>query len=174
MPRTQCRMPTDFMKLFETLNAAGARYVIVGGLASLLHGVGRTTTDVDICLDFATDSALPAIDSLSAGGYRPTVPVKLHDLADAHTRARWQRDHAMVVFSLWDTNNRQPTLDIMLNPVVPFPDLWRDALVVPMSGIALRIASIAHLIQMKRQAGRPQDLADVEALRRIQDLNSNT
>jgi hypothetical protein len=158
------------MTLFQTLNASGARYVIVGGLASLLHGVGRTTTDVDICLDFATDSILPALDSLSAGGYRPTAPVNLRDLADAQIRTRWQRDNAMVVFSLWDTNNRQPTLDVMLEPVVPFPELWHDALVVPMLGTPLRIASIPHLIQMKQHAGRPQDLADIEALRRIETL----
>ena len=156
------------MTLFQTLNASGARYVIVGGLASLLHGVGRTTTDVDICLDFATDSILPAIDSLSAGGYRPTAPVNLRDLADAKIRTRWQRDNSMVVFSLWDTNNRQPTLDVMLEPVVQFPELWRDALVVPMLGTQLRIASIPHLIQLKQHAGRPQDLADIEALRRIE------
>jgi hypothetical protein len=158
------------MMLFQTLNASGARYVIVGGLASLLHGFGRTTTDVDICLDFATDSLLPALDSLSAGGYRPTEPVNLRDLADAQIRTRWQRDNAMVVFSLWDTNNRQPTLDVMLEPVVPFPEIWRDALVIPILGTQLRIASIPHLIQMKQHAGRPQDLADIEVLRRIETL----
>jgi predicted nucleotidyltransferase len=160
------------MKLFETLNASGARYVVIGGLASLLHGVGRTTTDVDICLDFATDSVLPAIDGLSASGYRPTAPVNVHDLANVQARARWQHDNSMVVFSLWDANNRQPTLDIMLDPVVPFPELWRDALTVPMSGTAIRIASIAHLMQLKQHAGRPQDLADIDALRRIEALKS--
>ena len=156
------------MTLFQTLNASGAHYVIVGGLASPLHGVGRTTTDVDICLDFTTDSIVPAIDSLSAGGYRPTAPVNFRDLADARIRTRWQRDNLMVVFGLWDTNNRQPTLVVMLEPVVPFPELWRDALVVPILGTELRIASILHLMHLKQHAGRPQDHADIEALRRIE------
>ncbi|MEP7311725.1 MAG: hypothetical protein ABI859_04040 [Pseudomonadota bacterium] len=160
-------MPTDFLKLFETLNSAGARYVVVGGLASLLHGVGRTTTDVDICLDFTTDAVLPAIDNLTAAGYRPAAPVNVRDLADERVRIRWQRDNSMVVFSLWDMNNQQPTLDVMLNPIVPFPELWRDSLVVSLLGASVRIASIPHLIQMKQLAGRTQDLADIEVLRRI-------
>jgi hypothetical protein len=160
-------MPTDFMSLFETLERSGARFVVVGGLAALLHGVGRTTTDVDICLDFAIDSAGPAIDSLTRSGYRPAAPVNPRDLADPISRTSWQRDNSMVVFSLWDSNNRRPTLDIMLEPTVPFSELWRDAVQVPLYGTSLRVASIPHLIQLKQHSSRPQDLADIEALRRI-------
>ncbi len=54
-----------------------------------------------------------------------------------------------------------------LNPIVPFPELWRDSLVVSLLGASVRIASIPHLIQMKQLAGRTQDLADIEVLRRI-------
>jgi hypothetical protein len=39
-----------------------------------------------------------------------------------------------------------------------------------MAGMTLRIASIPHLIRMKQHAGRPQDIADMEVLRRIQQL----
>ena len=157
------------MKLFETLNTSGARYVVVGGLASLLHGVGRTTVDVDIALDFATDSATAAIDALTAGGYRPAVPVDVHELANAKARGRWQRDNSMVVFSLWDSGNRQPTLDILLDPVVPFPQLLRDAVSMDLQGTKVPVVSIAHLIELKQHSGRAQDITDIEALRRIQN-----
>lgn len=162
------------MKLFDTLNASGARYVVVGGLASLLHGVGRTTVDVDIALDFATDSATAAIDALTTGGYRPAVPVDVHELANAETRNRWQRDNSMVVFSLWDSGNRQPTLDILLDPVVPFPQLLRDAVSMDLQGTKVPVVSISHLIQLKQHSGRAQDIADIEALRRVQQHKSGS
>jgi hypothetical protein len=161
-------VPTDFIKLFDTLNASGARYVVVGGLASLLHGVGRTTVDVDIALDFATDSAVAAINALTAGGYRPAVPVDSHELTNPESRTRWRRDNSMVVFSLWDTNNRQPTLDILLDPAIPYADMQRDAVQMNIHGTTVPVASIAHLIQLKQHSGRPQDIADIEVLRRIQ------
>jgi hypothetical protein len=36
-------MPTDFLSLFAALNAARIPYVVVGGLAMLLHGIDRVT-----------------------------------------------------------------------------------------------------------------------------------
>jgi hypothetical protein len=166
--RPQWGVPTDFMKLFETLNASGARYVVVGGLASLLHGVGRTTADVDIALDFATDSAGAAIEALTAGGYRPAVPVDAKDLKNPEARTRLQRDNSMVIFSFWDTRNLQPTLDILLEPVVPFVELQREAIPMHLHGTTVFVASIAHLIRLKQHSGRVQDIADIEVLRRIQ------
>ena len=34
--------------LFRTLNASGARYVVVGGVATVLHGYARLTADIDL------------------------------------------------------------------------------------------------------------------------------
>ncbi|HEX7375143.1 MAG TPA: hypothetical protein VF277_09215 [Steroidobacteraceae bacterium] len=39
-------MPTDFLSLFTLLTAARVRFVVVGGLAVLLHGLDRLTADV--------------------------------------------------------------------------------------------------------------------------------
>lgn len=160
-------MPTDFLRLFQILEAARSRFVLVGGLASLLHGVGRTTTDIDLAFDFAADSALPALDALAAAGYRPAAPVKPHDLADPAQRARWQRDQSMVVFSFWDSRNQMPTVDILLDPAITFDTLWRDAIPMSLQGTTVPVASIPHLIELKRRSGRPQDLADIVALERI-------
>jgi hypothetical protein len=65
----------------------------------------------------------------------------------------------------WDSTNARPTVDVMLDPVVPFEDLWAAAPTVDVGGHDVHVASIAHLIEMKVAAGRPQDLADVERLR---------
>ena len=74
----------------------------------------------------------------------------------------------MEVFSLWDTTNRRPTLDVLLSSPVPFADLLRDALTVTLEGVPITVASVAHLIAMKEHTARPRDLEDVQRLRLLQ------
>jgi len=71
----------------------------------------------------------------------------------------------MQVFSFWDSTNTRPTVDVMLDPIVPFDELWAEAQLVQIGGIDVRLASIRHLIRLKEAAARPQDLADLERLR---------
>ena len=74
----------------------------------------------------------------------------------------------MQVFSLWDSTGRRPTIDLFTDSVIPFEDLWKDASKIEIAQeLAIRVASIPHLIQLKEIAGRPQDIADIERLRAI-------
>ena len=80
----------------------------------------------------------------------------------------------MQVFSLWDTTGARPTIDLFTESVIPFEELWRDTVTIKISGIlAIRVASIPHLIQLKEIAGRPQDFADIERLRAILSRSSD-
>jgi hypothetical protein len=46
--------------------------------------------------------------------------------------------------------------------------LWKDASKIEIAQeLAIRVASIPHLIQLKEIAGRPQDVADIQCLRAI-------
>jgi hypothetical protein len=158
-------MPTDFIGLFTLLAAARIRFVVVGGLALLLHGLDRLTADVDLAIDLSTDAALEAVRALTQGGYRAMAPVNPESLANPELRREWQTTRNMTVFSFWDTTNTRPTVDVMLAPVVSFDDLWADAVLTRIGGVEVRIASVQHLIRMKEAAGRPQDVADLERLR---------
>jgi hypothetical protein len=60
-----------------------------------MHGVDHTTADVDIVIDLA--------------------PVDPMQFANETIRSEWQQRHGMQVFSLWDTENRRPTVDISMN-----------------------------------------------------------
>ena len=42
-----------FEPVFRALNDTGARYVVVGGLATVLHGYARFTADADLVVDLA-------------------------------------------------------------------------------------------------------------------------
>lgn len=160
-------MPTDFIGLFAMLAAARVRYVVVGGLAVLLHGLDRLTADVDLVIDLSTEAATATVRALTAAGYRPLAPVDPVSLADPAQRSDWQQRRGMQVFSFWDSTNTRPTVDVMLDPVVSLEDLWADARVVAIGDSEVHIASIRHLIRMKEAAGRAQDLADAERLREL-------
>jgi hypothetical protein len=158
-------MPTDFIGLFAILAAAQVRFVLVGGLALVLHGLDRLTADVDLVIDLSEESARTTVQTLTAAGYRPLAPVDPVALADPAQRLEWQTVRNMQVFSFWDSTNTRPTVDVMLESPVPFEDLWAAASVMNIGGHEVRVASIEHLIRMKTAAGRAQDLPDVERLR---------
>jgi hypothetical protein len=158
-------MPTDLIGLFAVLAAARIRFVLVGGLALVLHGLDRLTADVALVIDLSADAAQAAVQALSEAGYRPLAPVDPIALADPEQRREWQTVRNMQVFSFWDSSNTRPTVDIMLSPEVPFEELWATASLMRLGGHDVRVASIEHLIRMKAAAGRPQDFADIERLR---------
>lgn len=158
-------MPTDFIGLFAMLAAARVRFVLVGGLALVLHGLDRLTADVDLVIDLSAESARAAVQALTAAGYRPLAPVDPIALADPEQRREWQTVRNMQVFSFWDSSNTRPTVDVMLSPEVPFEELWAAASVMNIAGHEVHVASVEHLIRMKAAAGRPQDLTDIERLR---------
>ena len=151
----QWAMPTDFIGLFAILAAARVRYVVVGGLALLLHGLDRLTADVDLVIDMSTDATLDAVRALTAAAYRPLAPVDPLALADPEQRRQWQAMRGMQVFSFWDSTNTRPTVDVMLDPVVPFDELWAEAQLVQIGGLDVRLASIRHLISLEGGSRAP-------------------
>ena len=161
-------MPTDFLSLFAAINAACVPYVVVGGLAMLLHGIDRVTGDIDLVIDLASGTSTDLVNALTKAGYRPFAPVDPALLANATIREQWRLERGMQVFSLWDTTNRRPTVDVLLACPVPFTELLNDAVTVTIGAVQIRVASLAHLIGMKQQTARPRDLEDVERLRVLQ------
>lgn len=158
-------MPVDFVALFSTLTMSGVRFVVVGGLAAVLHGVDRLTADVDVVVDLDADRMVDAIRAITAAGYRPMAPVDPVELADPDKRGAWQRDKGMKVFSFWDSTAARPTVDVLLECPIPFAELWRDSIGVPIGDLQVRIASREHLIRMKAASGRARDMEDIARLR---------
>lgn len=156
--------------LFSALNDGGGRYIVVGGLAVVLHGHPRVTGDVDLIVDFAEGDALRTLDALERAGFHPFVPVPARDFADPDKRATWARDKGMVVFSM-RPNEGVPFVDLFLEHPIPFDQLWERSVVVTMRGLPVRVASIDDIIALKRISARPEDLTDIEALTKIQALH---
>ena len=161
-------MPVDFLSLFAKLEQGSVRYVLVGDLAVVLHGVDRITADVDLAIDLAPSSAAEFIRVLTDMGYRSMLPVDPRQLADANERKRWSQERGMQVFSFWDPTHTRPSIDVFVNDVLPFDELSCDSRLVTLEGTTLRVASVDHLIRLKTLAGRPQDFSDIARLRDIQ------
>lgn len=99
------------------------------------------------------------------------MPVKLEDFADPVIREGWVRDKGMLVFQMYNDQARM-TIDIFVQYPLDFDELWNRGMEVDLPSASLRIASIDHLILMKRAAGRQQDLADIERLEKLKRLLS--
>lgn len=160
---------TVYEPIFKILNAAGVRYVVVGGVATLLHGYARLTADVDLAVDLAPQEALKMIRALADKGFRPQVPVSAETFADQAVREEWFQTKHMRAFSLVDPTNPMRVVDLLLKPEVPFEELLARSQEGFVGETRVRVASLDDLITLKRYAGRPQDLADIgelEAIRR--------
>lgn len=153
--------------ILGALEAGNVRYVVVGGLATVLHGYPRLTVDIDLIVDLAPEEARKAIDVLVGLGLVPRVPVEASDFADGSTRESWIRDKNMRVFTMLDANNPMRQVDLFVESPIPFDQLWKRSEVLALRGTNVRVAAIEDIIAMKKLAGRPQDFADIEALEAI-------
>lgn len=154
--------------VFAALNAAAVRYVVVGGAAVVLQGHPRMTVDLDLVVDLDRDQALHAVEALVSLGLRPRLPVDARDFADEPVRRSWIEERHLQVFSFYDPANPLREVDLFAEYPVDFEELLAGASVVVLAGTAVHVAGVRHLIQMKERAGRPQDLADVAALRALE------
>jgi hypothetical protein len=156
-----------FLPVFAALETASVRYVVVGGVAVVLHGHPRLTADLDLIIELSPAAALAAMRALSRFGLRPRAPVQIEDFADESLRRTWIRDKGMRVFSLWSPEDPLRVVDIFAEYPIPFEDLYRRAIVTAMGSQAVRVACIEDLIALKRLADRPKDRSDIEALTEI-------
>lgn len=155
--------------IFKILNAAGVRYVVVGDIATLLHGYARLTADVDLAVDLAPQEALRMIRALVGKGFRPQVPVSAEVFADGAVREQWRQEKHMLAFSLVDPTNPMRVVDLLLKPEVSFEELLARSQEAVVGETCVRVASLDDLIKLKRHAGRPQDLVDVKELEAIRN-----
>jgi hypothetical protein len=95
----------------------------------------------------------------------------LREFADPDKRAAWVRDKQMLVFSLRPEAG-VPVVDLFLEHPIPFDQLWARSDLATLRGVQVRIASIDDLVLLKRMAGRPEDLADIEALTEIKRIRA--
>ena len=150
---------TELLKIVRCLNDANIDYGLVGGLAVAVHGYVRATRDIEILIRHydlaeARNALLPICYDLDAGIFK----------FDQGTETETQ------LFRVSRADG--PTLDLML--VTPILDeVWNSRETVKAYDTEIKVVSKAALIKMKELAGRYQDLADIESLRKISGTDDN-
>jgi hypothetical protein len=150
--------------LVRALVDGGVDFVIVGGVAVVLQAMPRFTKDLDICYSTAEDN----LDAL--GGVLVGLAARLRGIADAvpfvpDSRTLRQTQILCLTTPVGD-------IDLLVDPdgAPGYETLRERASVMELSGRTVRVASIEDMLAMKRAAGRPQDLTDIESLEVAREL----
>ncbi len=159
-----------FLRVIEALNQHQVRYVVVGGFAAYMHGSRRVTVDLDLIVDLTPSEARKAVEALLAAGLQARLPVNPVEFADSVKRQSWITEKQMVVFSFLDPQTPGFIVDLFVNMPMDFEGLYARKKMLSVENLQVPICGLEDLIALKRLAGRPQDLLDVETLRTIQSL----
>ena len=161
-------MTSDFLEILNALHDHRVEFVIVGGVAAVLHGGSRVTFDLDVVPSLTPESWQSAVDLLWELGARPRIPEPLEKIRDVEQVRRWRREKGMLALN-FRTPDGSTEVDLLVGESDAFDELKRSAIEVTVGQRTFFVASIDDLISMKRRAGRPQDLLDIAELRRIQE-----
>lgn len=154
--------------VFKALNKAKVDYVVYGGLAAILYGVPRTTGDVDLIVKLTPKNIEKLFKVLQKLGYRPKLPIKLEEFQNAKKRLEWYKKKNMLVFSFFHTKDDLKWIDICVDPKINFKNVKKYTIKVGQTKVHL--LSLEQLKKLKRKAGRPIDLADLDDLKRLGSL----
>jgi hypothetical protein len=153
----------DPIPLFQILSRRRVRFVLIGGFAGRLWGSNTITNDLDIC--YARDRAnLEAlVEALQEmGATLRGAPKDVPFLLDAQTLERG--DHFTFDTKFGD-------LDCLGIPAGSkgFQELVDGSTEMAVGSVRVQVASLHDLIRLKRAAGRPKDLVEVEILAALRE-----
>jgi hypothetical protein len=145
-------MNSDFSDLLKSLNAAGAEYLVVGGLAVILHTEPRYTKDLDIWINNSRSNAKHVYQALREFG-APLRDVTVDDFTQPG-----------LVYQIGVAPTR---IDILMGlESMSFSDCWSRRITDEIDGQKINLISIPDLIENKERTARPQDLIDAALLRK--------
>lgn len=143
----------EFEELIDALNSAGVDYALCGGLAVIIYGYARSTTDIDILirqqdLDAVRKVAIACGFDIESG----CIPFNVG-------KENEYAIHRMLKF----VDDVYLVLDLMfVEPL--YGDIWEKRGFVEVGGRRIQVISKEGLAEMKKEAGRKQDLADLDRL----------
>ena len=140
--------PTDFKELLYVFNVRQIRYLLVGGYAVSLHAQPRATKDLDLLISPDSENVKALYDALAEFG-APLDGVKADDFMEPDTFFRMGAPGRRFCGGLGTARRNCHRLGC---------------------GLTAPVISRSDLIAAKLASARPQDLADVAALRRTEQF----
>lgn len=136
----------DVFRLFQQQEV---KYVVIGGIASVLHGVPRATFDLDILIEATAENVQRLLTAMADAGFGTATMTNAEDVLA----------HEITVF------NDRVRIDVQTStPGVSFQDAWNRRKTVIYNGQQFFILSKEDLIRTKRACGRDIDKEDIRLL----------
>jgi predicted nucleotidyltransferase len=151
---------TKFLELLTEFDRHEVKAMLIGAYAVAAYGHVRNTKDVDLWVEASPDNAVRVFAALTAFG-----------VEGKYSLEKLAREDNIVHLS-----GEGWAIDIMTGVRWPkFGACFGRAMIAEVEGVQVKVVSLDDLIEMKRFAGRPQDLADVAMLelRRSQNPDEN-
>ena len=149
--------------ILACLQESDVRYVLIGGLAAILHGSPQTTFDADIC-PARGDANL---EKLAAALRHMNARIRT---ADAVGGLRFACDAGFLGgVELLNLVTDFGELDISFAPAGTggYEDLIQRALALEVKGYRVAVAALEDIIRSKEAANRPKDQAALPLLREL-------
>lgn len=132
--------------VLQNLSEAGVRYLLVGGYASVIHGVPRTTVDLDLALDPDPHNVEKGLEVLRGLGLEPDTD---------------RVDEILGQGGVTCTNDQ--AVDLLTSLLgSTFEGLWTRRARVDFRGTEIPVVSRRDQIRLLRAAGRISNLASGE------------
>lgn len=147
---------TEFKTITNALNQTGIEYAVCGGWAMAIHGLPRATMDIDLLI--LSKDLDRVLDVAKTNGF-DIEGLPLHFDIEIRRISKMDRETKQLI-----------TLDLLLASE-EHQNLWASRQKIAWREGEAFVVSREGLIQMKRLAGRTQDLADIEKL--TEAMNEN-
>ena len=145
----------DFDEFCALLTAREVEFVIVGAHALAFHGAPRFTGDLDILVRPTEENGRRALAAIAEFGF-PTTPLTAADIVGG-TKVIEMGVAPVQIHVMSQIDG------------VTWDEVWASREVGSFGLRAVPFIGREAFLRNKRAAGRPKDLADVEALRKLED-----
>ena len=147
-------MLNQYRDVFRCLKKHDVRYVIIGGVAAVLHGVPRITFDLDILIEATEDNASRLLSALSEAGLGTASLTTTERLLENEITIF--KDRLRI-----DVKTRTPGID--------FEQSWTQRESMQHQDQPFHVVCVQDLIAAKQACGREVDLSDVGVLRELHE-----
>jgi hypothetical protein len=149
------------LRLVKALRANKVKFAITGGYAVALHGAVRTTLDVDIVISCTQESYQAAEAAMRSMGLVSRIPVRADELFNF--REEFIKNRNVKAWGFVHPDRPSEIVDVVITHNLDSLKITK----VDVQGVEVPILDKQSLITMKEDAGRPQDLEDISALKRL-------
>jgi hypothetical protein len=139
------------------------RFVVIGGIAAVVHGSPFPTEDIDITPQAGVENLARLSGALRELEARIRTSAVPEGLAFAHDA------ESLAASTVWNLQTKYGDLDLSFVPngTAGYDDLVRDATDVAAYDLVVPVASLADVIRSKQAANRPKDQRVLPVLREI-------